>query len=394
MNIQEIKEKYTCLDYLGDRVVKKVAGGYLARAPWREDLHPSLSITANGKGWVDFATGEHGSVIDLVMKCLNTTDIRRACEELERANPSFSFPQPNSEYSGGREKVAFSRFDVVKLQSKGLFAYLHSRCVNIDIAKQFLQEAHYSFRNGDGYLYALAYPNDKGGYELRSSFFKGGTSPKGISTHLGRENAPTVVFEGFFDMLSFATLCGGVKHNYVVLNSIVNKEAALEVLKALRSQIYLCLDNDEGGESTTRWLLDALPSAKDIRSRFASAKDVNEYLTNRETKKMDKEINEKWQEVLDYATQHATNTGLHKGVRWLEDSFNEYVTMAANTVYGGGGQPGSIHNREVLAQKVLLELGHHIGGAGVISENQEAKLKATLKEIVDDQSVQRGLKIT
>ena len=83
------------------------------------------------------------------------------------------------------------------------------------------------------------------------------------------------------DMLSFATLCGGVKHNYIVLNSIVNKEAALEVLKTLRIQIYLCLDNDEGGESATRWLLDALPSAIDIRKRFAPAKDVNEYLCQR-----------------------------------------------------------------------------------------------------------------
>lgn len=166
----------------------------------------------------------------------------------------------------------------MKLQSKGLFAYLYSRKVNIAIAKQFLQEAHYSFMDCDSYLYALAYKNDKGGYELRSSRYKGGTSPKGITTHLDKENAPTVVFEGFFDMLSFATLCGGVKHNYIVLNSIVTKEAALEVLRTITNQIYLCLDNDEGGESTTRWFLDALPSAKDIRNRFAPAKDVNEYL--------------------------------------------------------------------------------------------------------------------
>ena len=127
----------------------------------------------------------------------------------------------------------------------------------------------------------MAYPNDKGGYELRSSRYKGGTSPKGITTHFDRENASVVVFEGFFDMLSFATLCGGVKHNYVVLNSTVNKETALEIFKSLQNQVYLCLDNDEGGDTTTRWLLDALPSAKDIRNRFAPAKDVNEYLMTR-----------------------------------------------------------------------------------------------------------------
>lgn len=279
MNIQEIKEKYTCLDYLG-QPVKKTRNGYLYHAPWREDTHPSLSVTDNGRGWHDLATGEHGSVIDLVMRCLNTNDVRLACEEIERQDPaSFSFSQSVFEESEEKKKESgFTKFEIEKLQSKGLFAYLHSRKVNTDIAKQFLQEAHYSFRDGDSYLYALAYANDKGGYELRSNFYKGSTSPKGITTHWLIDGAPVVVFEGFFDMLSFATLCGGVKHNYIVLNSIVNKEAAMEVLKPFQNQVYLCLDNDRGGNDTTSWLLQELPLAIDIRQRFAPAKDVNDYL--------------------------------------------------------------------------------------------------------------------
>ncbi len=283
MNIKELKETYTCLDYLG-QPVKRTANGWLYRAPWRTDTHPSLSVTANGKGWHDMATGEHGSVIDLVMRCLNTTDVRRACEELERQVPgSFSFSQPFLEYGEKKKEGGFAKFEVVKLQSPGLFAYLHQRRVNIDIAKQFLKEAHYSFQNRqDGkFLYALAYKNDKGGYELRSCLYKGCTTPKGITTHLGIENAPTVVFEGFFDMLSFATLCGEVRHNYIVLNSIVNAPAAIEVLRSNDSKVLLCLDIDEGGEKATRQMHDALPSAIDIRNRFAPAKDVNDFLINK-----------------------------------------------------------------------------------------------------------------
>lgn len=278
MNIQEIKEKYTCLDYLG-QPVKKTRNGYLYRAPWREDTHPSLSVTDNGRGWHDLATGEHGSVIDLVMRCLNTNDVWLACDEIERQAPSsFSFSQSVKSDGEKKKESGFTKFEVEKLQSKGLFAYLYHRKVNINIAKQFLQEAHYSFKDGDSYLYALAYANDKGGYELRSNFYKGSTSPKGITTHRLIDGAPVVVFEGFFDMLSFATLCGGVKHNYIVLNSIVNKEAALEVLKNLSNQVYLCLDNDRGGDDTTSWLLKQLSLAEDIRKRFAPAKDVNDYL--------------------------------------------------------------------------------------------------------------------
>lgn len=279
MNIKEIKEKYTCLDYLSERVVRKTASGYLARAPWRDDKHPSLTITLNGKGWHDLSTGTHGSVIDLVMLDLNC-DIARACEELERRNPSFSLPQLSIESDGGREKETFSRFDVVPLKSRGLFAYLHQRGINIDIAKRFLVEAHYSTRQPDDgtYIYILGYPNDKGGYELRNAFRKLSKAPKSITTHHNIENAPTVVFEGFFDMLSFATLCGEVRHNYLTLNSIVNVDAAIETLKLTDNKVFLCLDNDKGGDDATAKMLDALPSAIDIRSRFAPAKDLNEYL--------------------------------------------------------------------------------------------------------------------
>lgn len=281
MNIEQIKDKYTCLDYLGDRVVRKIKDGYLCRAPWREDRHPSMTVTSNGKGWKDHVTGEHGSVIDLVAIDLGFTK-KQVCAWFDTFMPNSSSFHPQESY-GGKEKDGFLAFEVVPLQSRGLYAYLTSRRINTSIARKFLQEAHYSFeqRTDGRYLYALAYPNDLGGYELRSERFKGGTSPKGITVHLDRGNAPVVVFEGFMDMLSFATLCGGVKHNYVVLNSIVNKEAAFKVLKTLQTQIYLALDNDEGGESATRWLMEHLPSAIDIRERFSPSKDINEYLINR-----------------------------------------------------------------------------------------------------------------
>ena len=278
MNIKQIIENHTCLDYLGDRVVKKTKDGYLARAPWREDRHPSLTVTLNGKGWKDQTTGQHGNIIDLVATDKHMTK-SEVCAWFDTFHPTSSSFDPQKSY-GGKEKDGFLSFEVVPLQSRGLYAYLTNRRINTTIARQFLQEAHYSFeqRTDGRYLYALAYSNSLGGYELRSERFKGGTSPKGITVHLDQENAPVVVFEGFMDMLSFATLCGGVKHNYVVLNSIVNKEAAFEFLKALHNQVYLCLDNDKGGEDTTKWLMEQLPSAVDIRSRFAPAKDVNEYL--------------------------------------------------------------------------------------------------------------------
>lgn len=108
----------------------------------------------------------------------------------------------------------------------------------------------------------------------------------------------------------------------------------------------------------------------------------------------EQEIKDKWGELLQYAKENATGEGFHRGYRWLQDAFNEYITMSDEVPgYSMGGQPGSQHNREVLAGRIALELGNHIGGRNLIDEKQEAKLKATLKEIVDDQSNHRGLRI-
>lgn len=108
----------------------------------------------------------------------------------------------------------------------------------------------------------------------------------------------------------------------------------------------------------------------------------------------EKDIKEKWGELLQYAKEHATGEGFHRGYRWLQDAFNEYITMSDEVPgYGMGGQPGSMHNREVLAERILLELGNHIGGRKLIDENQEAKLKETLKEIVNNPSEHRSLRL-
>lgn len=277
MNIGQIKEKYTCLDYLGqERVIRKTNDGYLCRCPWRQDEHPSLSVTPNGKGWYDFVTGKHGNLIDMVMLTVGTTDLGTVCAQFGGLS-SFTMSKNLAEVK--EKKSGFAWLEVGELRSKALYAYLNSRKINTGIAKQFLKEAHYSFMESrDSYLYALAYGNDKGGWELRSSRFKGCTAPKGITVHLGNDNAPMVVFEGFFDMLSFATLCGVVRHNYICLNSIVNAPAAITTLQGWGTKIYLCLDNDEGGKATTQQFLDALPSAIDISHRFAPHKDVNEFL--------------------------------------------------------------------------------------------------------------------
>lgn len=105
-------------------------------------------------------------------------------------------------------------------------------------------------------------------------------------------------------------------------------------------------------------------------------------------------LDDKWAEVLDYARQHATGQGSRTGFRWLEDAFNEYFQAHEDAVEKGvcssfGGQSFSTHNREVLAGKICLELGHHVGGQHVINDSQERRLKSSLSQIIDPPTPQR-----
>ena len=106
------------------------------------------------------------------------------------------------------------------------------------------------------------------------------------------------------------------------------------------------------------------------------------------------QIKEKWAELIGYAQEHATGKGLHSGYRWLKDAFNEYMDLSDKVPgYGMGGQQGSMHNREVLAEKICLKLGNHIGGDHAITDEQEARLKESLTRIAHEQGTQLGYSI-
>jgi hypothetical protein len=108
----------------------------------------------------------------------------------------------------------------------------------------------------------------------------------------------------------------------------------------------------------------------------------------------DKQMNEKWEELIGFAQQHATGKGLQTGIKWLEDSFNEYLSMTDETYgYGMGGQPGSQYNRQVLAGRIVLQLGPFVGGRHLLDEAQLAKLKKSLQDIVESPTQDRGLKV-
>ncbi|MCC5928707.1 MAG: toprim domain-containing protein [Cyclobacteriaceae bacterium] len=130
-------------------------------------------------------------------------------------------------------------------------------------------------------MFALGLPNRSGGFELRSSIFKGSSSPKDISV-ISRGSSIVSVFEGFLDFLSAAKLSG--EHfsgdDIIVLNSIYNIVKAME-LKEKHKSHFLFLDNDDSGRKAVSLLMKKFPEASDMSHLYANAKDLNEKLVGK-----------------------------------------------------------------------------------------------------------------
>ena len=167
------------------------------------------------------------------------------------------------------------------LRHPALVGYLASRGIVPSVAAAFCHEVRYEV-NGRAF-FAVGFPNDAEGWELRSERFKGGSSPKHITTIDNRSDT-VIAFEGFMDFLAYLSL----KHperlriDAAVLNSVVNLPKAVPFLSR-HPVIHTFFDNDEAGRKATADLIRLCPRSEVIdQSHFYRGhKDVNDYLTAR-----------------------------------------------------------------------------------------------------------------
>ena len=104
------------------------------------------------------------------------------------------------------------------------------------------------------------------------------------------------------------------------------------------------------------------------------------------------EKNEKLTTLMQYAREYATGKGLHKGEPWVREAFNDYFTWHENEVEAGramsfGGQSGSTHNREVMAEMISLELRDSL------DDGEAKRLRNTLRGIAQERDRGRGISL-
>ena len=314
-------------------------GMYLS--PLREERTPSFKVDYVRNLWYDFGLGEGGTLLTLVMR-LEQCDSREAVRRLQNGekrdagSASLSPGVGERPAAGGPLPVlrpaavpALRILSDAPLRHPALVGYLASRGIAQRIAAGYCREVRYEV-NGRAF-FAVGFRNDAGGWELRSERFKGGSSPKYITTlkgcnainaanatsdvsaitaitdcpatgatasfHAGNDpmacesdrampasHASVMVFEGFIDFLSYLSLANNIHpvSDTVVLNSVVNLSKAVPYLLQ-HPVIHAFFDNDETGRKTTSDLHRLCPRSEVIdQSHFYRGhKDVNDYLTAR-----------------------------------------------------------------------------------------------------------------
>jgi hypothetical protein len=131
---------------------------------------------------------------------------------------------------------------------------------------------------GDKKYSAIGFKNNSGGYELRSEYFKGSSSPKYVTYFDNKANTITC-FEGFFDFLTYQARHrsqGLPKTNILVLNSLSFFTRSL-LLMEKHERVHLYLDNDNAGRECVEQAFERSRKISDESSLYKGYKDLNEW---------------------------------------------------------------------------------------------------------------------
>ena len=283
MNIDQIK-KIKLQEFLATidcKPVKQYGVNLMYLSPLRTEKHASFKVNTELNLWYDFGIGRGGNIIDLAELLYNSSDVSYLIHQIERNAPScVSVSLPTAKPN--KPQNSFENLQVLSISHPALIKYLGERCIDIEIARTVCKELHFDTRGK--HYFGIGFPNIAGGYEIRNSFFKGGITPKDISLFHNEESKQScLVFEGFMDFLSFMMLRrkendGLKRQDYLVLNSVLNVQKALEPLSHYEN-VQCFLDNDEAGRKAYQALLMGLKvPVIDSSGLYADCKDLNEFL--------------------------------------------------------------------------------------------------------------------
>lgn len=256
---------------------KKIRGyDHWYLSPLREEKTPSFKVNRKLNAWYDHGIGQGGTLIDFGVLYFNCS-VSELLRQLESGTPVQAHHFSDAEHEIEAPKIVLLQHH--PLAAAELLQYLRERRISLEIALQYCEEVAYSF--GSKTYLAIGFGNDLGGWEIRNRFFKGSSSPKGV-TRIKNGSEYLLVFEGFFDLLSYLTMTAKMDvpmQDFLVLNGLAFAPKLCEYLQCYKS-IRLFLDNDPAGRKCIAELLVLGRHLKDEGSSYSSHKDLNAFLVS------------------------------------------------------------------------------------------------------------------
>ncbi|MBS1530362.1 MAG: DNA primase, partial [Bacteroidetes bacterium] len=147
-------------------------------SPLRNERTASFKVDRKRNQWFDHGLGKGGDLIDFGTRYFKCS-VAEFLGKLDDTKSNFSFHQPVSLSPSAGEKKEESKIIVLEtrpLQSVRLLQYLEQRNIPLSLAKSVCTEVIFVLYGRQNT--AIGFPNNAGGYELRSEEFKGSSSPK------------------------------------------------------------------------------------------------------------------------------------------------------------------------------------------------------------------------
>lgn len=286
MNIDEIRKVSLVefLNQLGYQPTGRDSKGLWFYAPYRSERKPSFHVNPRRNLWFDFGTGAGGDIFSLAGEMSGETDFLRQADYIaKKMRLPVAKPYKPTTFV---EEPTFENVEVSRLESPVLLLrYLADRGITKEIAQRYCVQVDYEL-HGKRY-YAVGFPNNDDGLELRNPFFKGSYPPKHI-TLIANGNARCNLFEGFIDFLSAERLGYNDGLDTIVLNSVSNLQKAIPALGDY-TVIQCYLDNDTAGRAAlARLRREFGDKVMDKSALYPNHKDLNDYLMSLYPKKSTK----------------------------------------------------------------------------------------------------------
>lgn len=277
------------LNHFGHQPVTNRGSEYKFFSPFREEKTPSFSVNIKDNVCKDFGDNQYSGDAIRLYRNLTGKPFIEVVHDLYNNKINIG-TATKIEYVPIKNEKKAAEIVLVKpeFESQILIQYAQSRGISKLTLENFCYEIHYKQPNGKIY-YGIGFQNDSTHYEIRSAGnFKACIGKKDISFEaIGsiEKNATVLVFEGFFNLMSYDEIHNNIylnhsllNYNILVLNSTSLVKRGIEALKKTSGNIHLYLDNDDAGLKAELAIRKEFPDRRIISHRHEYESDLNNLL--------------------------------------------------------------------------------------------------------------------